>query len=86
MTHFLSARAVMNLLLHISRQYPQKGRGTVFLVTNFAFVVAVLKASFGLRCAALSPSKPCFALCTECQRASSLSCLPLILHGLMALA
>ncbi len=37
--------AVMNLLLHISRQYPQKGRGTVFLVTNFAFVVAVLKAS-----------------------------------------
>ena len=33
----------MNLLLHISRQYPQKGRGTVFLVTNFAFVVAVLK-------------------------------------------
>ncbi|PRW32567.1 vacuolar sorting-associated 52 A isoform A [Chlorella sorokiniana] len=35
--------AVMNLLLHISRQYPQKGRGTVFLVTNFAFGVAVLK-------------------------------------------
>lgn len=40
---FARPPTVMNLLLHISRQYPQKGRGTVFLVTNFAFVVAVLK-------------------------------------------
>lgn len=34
----------MNLLLHMSRQYPQKGRGTVFLALNFSYVVAVLKA------------------------------------------
>lgn len=35
--------AVMNLLIHMSRQYAQRGRGTVFLVTNFAYVVSVLK-------------------------------------------
>lgn len=35
--------AVMNLLLHLSRQYSQKGRGTVFLIINFAFVAATLK-------------------------------------------
>jgi hypothetical protein len=37
----------MNLLLHLSRQYPQKGRGTVFLIINFAFVTAVLKVGEG---------------------------------------
>ncbi|KAL4432147.1 hypothetical protein ABPG77_005909, partial [Micractinium sp. CCAP 211/92] len=35
--------AVMNLLIHLSRQYSQKGRGTVFLIINFSFVAATLK-------------------------------------------
>ncbi|KAL4421397.1 hypothetical protein ABPG75_010688 [Micractinium tetrahymenae] len=35
--------AVMNLLIHLSRQYSQKGRGTVFLIVNFSFVAATLK-------------------------------------------
>ena len=46
----------MNRLLHMSRQYSsggssggggQKGRGTVFLILNFSYVVAVLKVCAG---------------------------------------
>jgi hypothetical protein len=33
--------AVMNLLLNMSRQYTPKGRGTVFLIVNFSYVVGV---------------------------------------------
>ena len=33
----------MNLLLHLSRQLSAKGRGTVFLILNFSFVIGVLK-------------------------------------------
>lgn len=35
--------AVMNLLLHLSRQFPARGRGTVFLIINFSYVAGVLK-------------------------------------------
>ena len=35
--------AVMNLLLTLSRGFPQRGRGTVFLIHNFSHVVGVLK-------------------------------------------
>ena len=35
--------AVMNVLLTLSRSFPQRGRGTVFLIHNFSHVVAVLK-------------------------------------------
>lgn len=38
----------MNLLIHLSRQYSQKGRGTVFLIINFSFVAATLKARLAL--------------------------------------
>jgi hypothetical protein len=34
---------VMNLLLAMSRAFPQRGRGTVFLIHNFSHVVASLK-------------------------------------------
>lgn len=59
------AAAVMNVLLHLSRQYSQKGRGTVFLIINFAFVAATLKvrrafclSHFSLSCCAVSSYMP----------------------------
>ncbi|GAB4822229.1 hypothetical protein N2152v2_009275 [Parachlorella kessleri] len=35
--------SVMNLLLNMSRHFTPKGRGTVFLIVNFSYVVMVLK-------------------------------------------
>ena len=35
--------SVMNLLLTLSRGFPQRGRGTVFLIHNFSHVIGVLK-------------------------------------------
>ena len=37
----------MNLLLHLSRQFPARGRGTVFLIINLSYVAGVLKVRGG---------------------------------------
>jgi hypothetical protein len=36
----------MNVLLHLSRQFSARGRGTVFLIINFSFVANVLKVGW----------------------------------------
>lgn len=39
--------AIMNLLLAISREFPKKGKGTIFLIHNFHHIIYVLKSRAG---------------------------------------